>query len=113
MSNHTISTALHELGIPSSLLGYEYLAYGIGLALNERELIHRITKGLYPAVAKHFGSTPSRIERAIRHAIEAAWLRGTVDAQESYFGNSIDPMKGKPTNREFIAAVAERIRLAE
>lgn len=110
MSKAAIATALHELGIPSGLLGYAYLAHGIAMVLEDRNMIRSITRGIYPAVAQKFNSTPSRVERAIRNAIETAWVRAPVKVQDVYFGNSVSPEMGRPTNREFIAAVAEHIR---
>lgn len=104
-----ISQALLTLGIPAHLLGYDYLVYALDLTLEDRTLVRHMTGGLYPSVARQFNSTASRVERAIRHAIETAWLRGGVDAQIDYFRSSIDPMKGKPTNTEFISAVADRL----
>ena len=102
-----ISKMLLELGVPAHLLGYELIACAVNLALENKALLRQITKTLYPTVAKKFDTTASCVERAIRHAIETAWLRGGIDAQIDYFGNSIDPMKGKPTNKEFISAVVK------
>lgn len=104
-----ISKALLTLGVPAHLLGYKYLTYALNLTLEDRMLVRRMTGGLYPSVAQYFGITASQVERSIRHAIETAWLRGGIDSQIEYFGNSIDPMKGKPTNREFISTVADRL----
>ncbi|NLW16249.1 MAG: sporulation transcription factor Spo0A, partial [Firmicutes bacterium] len=106
-----ISNFLHELGIPANIRGYAYLRHGISLVTEESELINSITKILYPKIAAEFNTTPSRVERAIRHAIEVAWGRGSIDAINRTFGFTVDTRRGKPTNSEFIAMVADRMRL--
>lgn len=108
-----INTILKSLGISTSVLGYRHLKYAIGLTIENPSILNEITKGLYPAVSEEFNTTPGRVERAMRHAIEAAWLRGDPDAQYAVFGSSVSTMKGKPTNSEFIGCVAEYIRLEE
>lgn len=106
-----ISNFLHELGIPANIRGYVYLRTGIGLVTEENELINSITKILYPMIASEYNTTPSRVERAIRHAIEVAWGRGSLEAINRTFGFTVDTRRGKPTNSEFIAMVADRMRL--
>ena len=90
---------------------YQYLREAIVLTINDMDIINAVTKVLYPAVAKKFGTTPSRVERAIRHAIEVAWDRGDIDTLNSYFGYTIQNTRGKPTNSEFIAMIADNLRL--
>lgn len=106
-----ISNFLHELGIPANIRGYVYLRTGISLVTEESELINSITKILYPMIAAQYNTTPSRVERAIRHAIEVAWGRGSIEAINRTFGFTVDTRRGKPTNSEFIAMVADRMRL--
>lgn len=106
-----ITDIIHEIGVPAHIKGYHYLREGIVLAVRNISLINSVTKELYPAIAKKFGSTPSRVERAIRHSIEVAWDRGDVDVLNSYFGYTIQNSRGKPTNSEFIAMIADRIRM--
>lgn len=106
-----ISDLLHELGIPANIRGYQYLREAITLVTGEMQLLNSITKILYPKIAKQYESTPSRVERAIRHAIEVAWARGNVEAINRLFGYTVDYRRGKPTNSEFIAKVADRLRL--
>jgi len=106
-----ISDLLHELGIPANIRGYQYLREAIALVTGELQLLNSITKILYPKIAKQYESTPSRVERAIRHAIEVAWTRGNVEAINRLFGHTVDYRRGKPTNSEFIAKVADRLRL--
>ena len=106
-----ITNIIHEIGVPAHIKGYHYLREGIVLAVRNISLINSVTKELYPAIAKKFGSTPSRVERAIRHSIEVAWDRGDVDVLNSYFGYTIQNSRGKPTNSEFIAMIADRIRM--
>lgn len=107
----TIATEfIHEIGIPAHIKGYRYVREAIMIAVNDAEVIDAITKELYPQVAKKFDTTPSRVERAIRHAIEVAWDRGDIEVIQKYFGYTISLTKGKPTNSEFIALVAEHIR---
>ena len=105
-----IIKVLLELGMPQHILGYQYIVEAIRLAVEDGKIINRITDGLYPAVARACGSTASRVERSIRHAIEITWDRGDLDVMAAYFGNSISPAKGKPTNSEFIARIANHIR---
>lgn len=100
-----------EIGIPAHIKGYQYIRDGIIMTVREPEIINGVTKVLYPAIAKKNGTTASRVERAIRHAIEVAWDRGDVDILNSYFGYTIHNLRGKPTNSEFIAMIADKIRL--
>ena len=102
---------LLELGAPDHLSGHEYTVYAILLAAENRTYIHSITFGLYPQVAAHFDTTAGRVERAIRHAIEVAWSRGKMDTIDELFGYTVSTGKGKPTNSEFIALIADKIRL--
>ena len=102
---------LHELGVPSHIKGYQYLREAIILVVNDIDVINQITKQLYPEIAEKFRTTPSRVERAIRHAIEVAWGRGQQEAVESIFGYTVSAAKGKPTNSEFIAMIADKLRL--
>ena len=106
-----ITKMLHELGIPAHIKGYQYLREAIILSVNDSEMMNSVTKLLYPTVAKTFKTTPSRVERAIRHAIEVAWDRGDVDVLSSYFGYTIQNTRGKPTNSEFIAMISDKLRL--
>jgi len=106
-----ISDLLQELGIPANIRGYQYLREAIALVTGELQLLKSITKILYPKIAKQYESTPSRVERAIRHAIEVAWARGNMEAINRLFGHTVDYRRGKPTNSEFIAKVADRLRL--
>lgn len=105
-----ISEILVELGMPSHIIGYRYSVYAIKIAVENPDIINAITCGLYPTVAEHYGTTASRVERAIRHGIECAWDRGDLDVIEKYFGNTISLVKGRPTNSEFIARVANIAR---
>lgn len=107
----TITNILHEIGVPAHIKGYHYLRESIILSVNNPEIINSITKQLYPTVAKKFTTTSSRVERAIRHAIEVAWDRGDIDVLNSYFGYTIHNERGKPTNSEFIAMIADKLRL--
>ena len=106
-----ITAIIHEIGVPAHIKGYQYLREAIGLAVEDMEVINAVTKVLYPAVAKKFGTTASRVERAIRHAIEVAWDRGDLETLQKYFGYTVSNAKGKPTNSEFIAMIADRISL--
>lgn len=106
-----ITDIIHQIGVPAHIKGYHYLRDAILLSVNNPEMINSITKQLYPTVAKHFSTTPSRVERAIRHAIEVAWDRGDVDVLNSYFGYTINIGRGKPTNSEFVAMIADKLRL--
>lgn len=107
----TVTTIIQEIGVPAHIKGYQYVREAIVLAVQDIEVINAVTKVLYPAVAKRFGTTPSRVERAVRHAIETAWDRGDLETLQSYFGYTVNSAKGKPTNSEFIAMIADRIRL--
>src|SRR5690625_5090343 len=106
-----ITNIIHEIGVPAHIKGYMYLREAISMLYNDIELLGSITKVLYPEIAEHFNTTASRVERAIRHAIEIAWSRGNVDAISSLFGYTVSVTKAKPTNSEFIAMVADRLRL--
>ena len=106
-----ISEIMHELGVPAHIKGYHYLREAIQLTVQSPEMMNSVTKVLYPTVAKTFGTTASRVERAIRHAIEVAWDRGDIDVLSSYFGYTIQNTRGKPTNSEFIAMISDKLRL--
>lgn len=106
-----VTEIIHEIGIPAHIKGYQYLRHAIMMVIEDLDIINSITKELYPTVAKDFNTTPSRVERAIRHAIEVAWDRGDTDVLNSFFGYTIANSKGKPTNSEFIAMIADRLRL--
>lgn len=106
-----ITNVIHEVGVPAHIKGYQYLREAITLAVNDIEIINSVTKLLYPTLARKYKTTPSRVERAIRHAIEVAWSRGQIDVNNSMFGNTISANKGKPTNSEFIAMIADKLRL--
>ena len=107
----TITDILHQIGVPAHIKGYHYLRDSINMAVRRPEIINAVTKELYPTVADKYETTPSRVERAIRHAIEVAWDRGDVDVLNSYFGYTIHNSRGKPTNSEFIAMISDRLRL--
>ena len=106
-----VTDFMHELGLPAHIKGYQYIRTAIMMVSENMDLLNYITKQLYPDIAKRYGSTSSRVERAIRHSIEVAWTRGKPEVMEKIFGYTIDTGKGKPTNSEFIAMVADRIRL--
>ncbi|MGL4740633.1 MAG: sporulation transcription factor Spo0A [Sarcina sp.] len=106
-----ITSIIHEVGVPAHIKGYMYLREAITMVVNDMELLSAITKELYPSIAKKYNTTASRVERAIRHAIEVAWSRGQIDAINKLFGYTIHNDKGKPTNSEFIAMVADKLRL--
>lgn len=106
-----ITEILHQIGVPAHIKGYHYLRDAIMMAVNDTEVINSVTKLLYPSVAKKYQTTASRVERAIRHAIEVAWDRGNVDVFDSYFGYTIQNSRGKPTNSEFIAMISDKLRL--
>lgn len=106
-----VTDMIHEVGVPAHIKGYSYLRVAIMLVLEDRLLIESITKLLYPTVAKKFNTSASRVERAIRHAIEVAWTRGDTDTLNSIFGFTINQAKGKPTNSEFIAMISDKLRL--
>lgn len=108
-----INTALRQLGCPAHLLGFTYVREAVALTVQDPALMQRVTKELYPTVAHRFGTTPEKVERAIRHAIAVAWERGDVEAMNKLFGYTVSAAKGKPTNSEFIAMLADDIRLQE
>lgn len=111
MLDHEVTNVIHQVGIPAHIKGYMYLRDAILMVVSRNELLGSITKELYPAIASKHGTTPSRVERAIRHAIEVAWNRGNIEAIQSLFGNTINQERGKPTNSEFIAMIADKLRL--
>ena len=102
---------IQQLGVPAHIKGYQYIRHAITMVIDDMDTINSITKLLYPSVAKHYNTTASRVERAIRHAIEVAWDRGNPDILNEIFGYTILGSKGKPTNSEFIALIADKIRL--
>ena len=102
---------IHELGVPAHIKGYQYLREAIMMAVEDIDMLGSITKILYPTIAKKYQTTASRVERAIRHAIEVAWSRGKMETLDALFGYTINTGKGKPTNSEFIALIADKIRL--
>ncbi len=108
----TISDIMRQIGVPAHIKGYQYLRTAIKLSVNDSEMLGSVTKLLYPTVAKMYNTTASRVERAIRHAIEVAWDRGDVDVLSSYFGYTIQSQRGKPTNSEFIAMIADKLKLS-
>jgi two-component system response regulator (stage 0 sporulation protein A) len=106
-----VTSIIHEIGVPAHIKGYQYLREAIMIAINDMDVINAITKVLYPQVAKTFSTTPSRVERAIRHAIEVAWDRGDLETLQRFFGYTVSNTKGKPTNSEFIALIADKLQL--
>ena len=106
-----VTNIIHEIGVPAHIKGYQYLREAIIIAVGDMDVINAITKVLYPQVAKAFQTTPSRVERAIRHAIEVAWDRGDLDTLQRFFGYTVSNTKGKPTNSEFIALIADKLQL--
>jgi two-component system response regulator (stage 0 sporulation protein A) len=106
-----VTNMIHEIGVPAHIKGYQYLREAIMMSVDDPAMISSITKILYPTIAKKFQTTPSRVERAIRHAIEVAWSRGRMETLDALFGYTINTGKGKPTNSEFIALIADKIRL--
>ncbi len=106
-----VTQIIHQIGVPAHIKGYQYLRTAILLTIDDSDIINSVTKVLYPSVAKKYSTTTSRVERAIRHAIEVAWDRGDVDTLNSYFGYTIQNNRGKPTNSEFIAMIADNLRL--
>lgn len=106
-----VTNVIHEVGVPAHIKGYQYLREAIIMVVNNIDVINQITKSLYPQIASKYNTTPSRVERAIRHAIEVAWGRGQQEAVENIFGYTISAAKGKPTNSEFIAMIADKLRL--
>ena len=106
-----VTNVIHELGVPAHIKGYQYLREAIMMVVNDIELINEITKQLYPEIAIRYKTTPSRVERAIRHAIEVSWTRGRLETTNGIFGYTVSASKGKPTNSEFIAMIADKLRL--
>ncbi|MBQ9458345.1 MAG: sporulation transcription factor Spo0A [Oscillospiraceae bacterium] len=106
-----VTDVIHEVGVPAHIKGYQYVREAIILAVQDMGVINAVTKILYPEVAKRYNTTPSRVERAVRHAIEVAWDRGDLETLQRYFGYTVSNTKGKPTNSEFIAMIADKIRL--
>ena len=106
-----VTDIIHEIGVPAHIKGYQYLREAIMITVQDMDVINAVTKVLYPEVAKRFCTTPSRVERAIRHAIEVAWDRGDLETLQKYFGYTVNSAKGKPTNSEFIAMIADRLQL--
>ena len=107
----TVTEILHQVGVPAHIKGYQYLREAILLTIDDMDIINSVTKVLYPEVARKFNTTPSRVERAIRHAIEVAWDRGDIETLQKFFGYTVSNIKGKPTNSEFIAMIADKMRL--
>ena len=106
-----VTAVIHEVGVPAHIKGYQYVREAIVIAVQDMDVINAVTKVLYPEVAKKFSTTPSRVERAIRHAIEVAWDRGDVETLQKFFGYTVSGIKGKPTNSEFIAMIADCLSL--
>lgn len=106
-----VTKIIHQIGVPAHIKGYQYLRTAILMTIQDNDLINSVTKILYPSVAKKYSTTTSRVERAIRHAIEVAWDRGDIDTLNAYFGYTIQNSRGKPTNSEFIAMIADNLRL--
>jgi len=106
-----VTAIIHDIGVPAHIKGYQYLREAIIMTVEDMDVINAVTKILYPEVAKKFGTTASRVERAIRHAIEVAWDRGDLETLQKYFGYTVSNAKGKPTNSEFIAMIADRLQL--
>ena len=106
-----VTSVIHEIGVPAHIKGYQYLREAIMMAIKDKEVINAVTKILYPTVAKTYSTTSSRVERAIRHAIEVAWDRGDIETLQGFFGYTVSNTKGKPTNSEFIAMIADRLSL--
>ncbi len=106
-----VTNIIHDVGVPAHIKGYQYLRDGIMMAVKDVDIINQITKQLYPDLAKKYKTTPSRVERAIRHAIEVAWNRGQIESMENIFGYTVNSNRGKPTNSEFIAMIADKLRL--
>jgi len=106
-----VTSIIHEVGVPAHIKGYQYVREAIMITVEDMNVINSVTKVLYPEVAKRYHTTPSRVERAIRHAIEVAWDRGDLETLQKFFGYTVSNAKGKPTNSEFIAMISDRIRL--
>ncbi len=107
-----VTNVIHQIGVPAHIKGYQYIRTAILMVIQDSDVINAVTKVLYPSVAKEYGTTASRVERAIRHAIEVAWDRGDFETLNSYFGYTIQNTRGKPTNSEFIAMIADNLRLS-
>ena len=107
-----VTDIIHDIGVPAHIKGYYYIRESIMLAVTDMEILNCVTKKLYPEVARRYGTTPSRVERAIRHSIEVAWDRGDIDTLNKYFGYTVNNNRGKPTNSEFIAMIADNLRLS-
>ena len=108
-----VTEIIHQIGVPAHIKGYQYLRDAILMAIEDDDIINAVTKRLYPQIAKQNGTTASRVERAIRHAIEVAWDRGDLETLQKYFGYTVSNAKGKPTNSEFIAMIADRLVLEQ
>lgn len=108
-----VTNAIHDVGVPAHIKGYQYVREAIMMTVKDEDVINAVTKTLYPNLASVFNTTPSRVERAIRHAIEVAWNRGQIEVHDRIFGYTVNSNKGKPTNSEFIAMIADRLRLEE
>ena len=108
-----VTSVIHEIGVPAHIKGYQYLREAIMITVEDMDMINAVTKALYPEVARRYATTPSRVERAIRHAIEVAWDRGDLETLQKYFGYTVSNSKGKPTNSEFIAMIADRLTLEQ
>ncbi len=108
-----VTAIIHEIGVPAHIKGYHYLREAILYCIDNMEAINAVTKILYPEVAKRYNTTPSRVERAVRHAIEVAWDRGDLETLQKYFGYTVSNVKGKPTNSEFIAMISDKLRLQQ
>ena len=108
-----VTEIIHEIGVPAHIKGYQYLREAIILTIRDMDMINAVTKALYPEVARKFSTTPSRVERAIRHAIEVAWDRGDIEVLQKFFGYTVSNIKGKPTNSEFIAMIADHLSLKQ
>ena len=106
-----VTEIIHRIGVPAHIKGYQYLRTAIMMTIEDNDLINAVTKVLYPSVAKKYQTTSSRVERAIRHAIEVAWDRGDIDTLNAFFGYTVQNERGKPTNSEFIAMIADNMRL--
>lgn len=106
-----VTAIIHEIGVPAHIKGYQYLREAIIMSVTDMDMLNSITKILYPGIAKKYQTTPSRVERAIRHAIEVAWDRGDIEVLQGYFGYTVSNIKGKPTNSEFISMIADKLRL--
>lgn len=108
-----VTNIIHDVGVPAHIKGYQFVREAIIMTVNNEDMISAVTKTLYPTLSKMFGTTPSRVERAIRHAIEVAWNRGQVEVHDRIFGYTVNSNKGKPTNSEFIAMIADKLRLEQ